>query len=77
MSISYRHRRLSREEFSCRPSLTKCVVEYNEIMSCGTARAAKMCFLDTQPVDPYDRRDGLWRMKGVTHGPNAVFPFAF
>lgn len=62
---------------TCRTSLTNCVAEYNEIASCDTARAAKMCFLDTQPVGPYDRRDGLQSVKGVTHGPIAVLPLAF
>ncbi len=64
------------KQMPCRASLTNCAVEYTETASHGTACMAKMCFLDTQPVGPYDRRVGLQSEKGVAVRATDTFPFA-
>ena len=35
-----------------------------------------LCFLDTQPVGPYDRRVGLQSEKGVAVRATSTFPLA-
>ena len=59
---------------ACRASLTHCVVAYDEIEPCDTACAGAACFLDTQPVGPYDRRVGLQSVKGVAVRATRTFP---
>ena len=59
-----------------RASTTICAVECIESGSSGTARTAKMCFLDTQPVGPYDRRVGLQSEKGFAVRATSTLPLA-
>src|SRR6185312_8480239 len=61
---------------ACRANSGECVAEYKQIAPYDTSCAAKMCFLDTRPIGPYDRRVGLQSVMGVAKSAARTSPLA-